>query len=82
MDFHWKETNDTLQFDNYIQLAGKWRAQSVILDIYLPDKQKILFTPQTLKYLRKQRNNHWQIRAIQNQNKNLFIMQDKALQAI
>lgn len=27
MDFNWNYKNDTLRFDNYIKLAGQWRAQ-------------------------------------------------------
>ena len=82
MDFHWESTNDTLQFDNYIKIANKWRAQQVFINIYLPDNPKILFSPQTLTYLKKQKNDTEQIRSIISKNKPLFIMQNKRIRVL
>ena len=56
MDFNWNYKNDTLRFDNYIKLAGQWRAQRVTLTLYLPENKKVLLPSQTSQYLRNLRD--------------------------
>lgn len=82
LDFKWDSTNDTLRFDNYIKLAGPWRAQNVIVTIYLPENRKIRFSPKTIQYLQNQKNIDWQIRSKLNKNNATFMMKGKRLEPI
>ena len=82
MDFNWNYKNDTLRFDNYIKLAGQWRAQKVTLSLYLPENKKVLLPPKTSQYLRNLRYFDGGMRSRLNKDKTLLIMQDGRLQPI
>ena len=79
MDFNWNYKNDTLRFDNYIKLAGQWRAQRVTLTLYLPENKKVLLPSQTSQYLRNLRDFDRGVRSRLNKDKILLIMQDGKL---
>ncbi len=79
--FDYTYENDTLRFDNYAQLNDKWRAQRVEVLVYLPEGTRIQFTPQTAKYLRGNRHTNLLYSGL-NDNKTLFIMQDRKLKAL
>ena len=82
MDFNWNYKNDTLRFDNYIKLAGQWRAQRVTLTLYLPENKKVLLPSQTSQYLRNLRDFDRGVRSRLNKDKILLIMQDGKLQPL
>lgn len=80
--FNYKYENDTLRFDNYAQLTGKWRAQGVEVIAYLPENMQIRFTPQSVEHLSDSRHASYPLCYELNDTTTLFIMQDGELKAL
>lgn len=79
---NYKYANDTLRFDNYVQLIGKWRAQDVSIIVYLPEGMKIRFTPDAADHLSNYRIADYPLRSELNDNRTLFIMQDEEIKPL
>lgn len=80
--FKYSYKNDTLCFDNYAQLTGKWRAQSIDVVLYLPENMQVDFTPQAVKHLGDNRHSYYPLYYELNDTTRSFIMQDGELKAL